>query len=289
MLIQLILNGFTLGSIYALTALGLVIVYRSISVINFAQGDFVMLGAFFGVLGTLYLGLPLWVTFFLSCALSVVVGYLSELMTWRPLKDKSFLPFVVTTMAFGIILDTLVGKITKFEPLKLDSFFGTKVITVFGASLSMQNLFIVAITAVLILGISYLFSKTRIGILMQASAQNPEVARLMGVKVEQMRLITFCINGFLAGFAGLLLAPLFFVTATMGMSLIMKAFAATVIGGFGNEKGAIVGGIFIGVVEALSAAYISSGYVDAIVFSLLILTLIFLPQGFLGEKISERV
>lgn len=286
---QVILSGLAMGSIYALAALSLVLVYRAVNLVNFAQGDLAMLGAFFGVVAYGWFQLPVWAAMLVALGANLAFGLVVEFCTYRFLEDRSFLPFVVTTIALGLILQNTTGILTKFEPLAFPAFFRAEAVSLLGARLSPQHLFIVAITLVLLLALRWFFNRTRLGVLLQASAQDPDAARLSGVNVGAMTVVTFCLSSLLSGLAGLLLAPIFFVTSSMGSSVILKAFAATIMGGFGSETGAIAGGLLLGLIEILAARFVSSAYSEAITFGILIVFLLVLPQGLLGEKISERV
>ncbi|HCC79317.1 MAG: hypothetical protein A2X25_06330 [Chloroflexi bacterium GWB2_49_20] len=286
-LTQLIVNGLTMGCIYALIALGFVLIYRTVGVINFAQGELVMLAAYFGVTA-ISIGLSLiWAYVFVIAAMAIF-GYLFQWMIYYPLRGKPFITIIISTIGVSIILQNLARIIWGPAPLMFPSFFSLKPLNIGGVLVQPQNIFVFVVTVVLFSLVYLLLSKTMIGHKMQAVAQDPETAKLMGIKVDQVVAGVFVLNSILAGAAGLLLAPIFLVTLDMGSSVLMKSFSASIIGGFGSVPGAIVGGLFLGVVEILGARYISSHFKDGIAFVVLLLVLLIIPKGLFGERVNER-
>lgn len=290
-MLQLVISGLAMGSIYALVALGFLLIYVAVGAINFAQGDMVMLGAFFGVTFATMLGWPLWLAYLLSMLLMLVFGYVFERIAYYPLRDKPFLTVIISTIAVGIILRNLAIQDWAWGPEEF--FFGTLVsdvpIELGDAVILPQHLFIIGLTVALLVAQYLFFEKTFLGRKLQATAQDQEAARLMGIKVERMMVITFIMSSFLAAIAGLILAPVLFVSTNMGFHVGVKAFVASIVGGFGSMAGAISGGLFLGLLEVFGAAYISSAYKDAFAVLIMLVVLFVRPQGFFGEKIQEKV
>jgi branched-chain amino acid transport system permease protein len=288
-MIQLLLNGLAMGAIYALVALGFVVIVNAVNVVNFAQGENVMLGAYVAAWLTLTLHLPLLSAYIISVALLAVYGYVFQKAAYYPLRKKPFITVVVSTIGVSLFLKNIARIIWGPQPIYFPGLFGDKTVKVGGVFVNPQNLLILAVTACLVIFQCLFFSKTTLGRKMQATAQDQEAASLMGVKVSRMITLTFIYSSALAAAAGVMLAPIFFVSADMGGSLGLKAFSASIIGGFGSAPGAIIGGLFLGVLEIFGATYISSLYKDVFAFVVLILILVFMPRGVFGEKISTKV
>jgi branched-chain amino acid transport system permease protein len=271
-----------------LIALSFVLVFNAVGVVNFATGEIVMLGAFLGATGVTHLHLNGVVTYLAAIALMVVFGYAFNLITYYPLRGQSFLPVALSTLAAGIMMRNIATIIWGPNPLPMRGVFGSAIWRLGTVVIVPQNIVIFVVTLALLLLQHALFTYTRWGRMMRAVAQDQDVARLMGIKADRMIGLTFGYAAFLGGLAGLLVAPIFFVTTGMGFTVAMKAFAASIVGGFGSIPGAILGGLFVGLIEILGAAYISSVYKDAFAFIILILVLLVRPQGFFGEKIAEK-
>src|ERR1035437_7278688 len=233
--LQLLFTGIGVGSIYALVALGFVLIYRATNVVNFAQGDFAMLGAFAMIVLAVDLGWPYWLSILITLAVLVLFGALFNLGVYYPLRNRSFLPVIIVVVTFHYLF----------------------------------------------------FERTLIGKKMQASSQDKEIASLLGIPVALMIMLTFAYSAVLGGLAGILVAPVLFVSVGMASSIALKAFAASIIGGFGDVPGAIVGGLALGVIETFGAAYISVPYKDGFAFLVLFVFLLFRPQGIFGERIAE--
>ena len=288
-MIQLLLNGLAMGAIYALVALGFVVIANAVNVVNFAQGENVMLGAYVAAWLTLTLHMPLLAAYIISIALLAVYGYVFQKAAYYPLRKKPFITVVVSTIGVSLFLKNIARIIWGPQPIFFPGPFGDKTVQVGSVFVNPQNLVILGVTTCLVIFQYFFFSKTTLGRKMQATAQDQEAASLMGVKVSRMITLTFIYSSALAAAAGVLLAPIFFVSADMGGSLGLKAFSASIIGGFGSVPGAIVGGLFLGVLEIFCATYISSLYKDVFAFVVLILILVFMPRGLFGEKISTKV
>jgi branched-chain amino acid transport system permease protein len=278
-----------MGCIYALLALGFVLILNASGAINFAQGELVMLGGFVVVWLTADLALPWYAVVVLAALAMAVLGVVLERLAFRPLKGKPFVTVFISTIGFGIVLRNVALLLWGPSPRSLPALFTPDVLRVGGAVISTQHLFIVGVTLTLLLGLQAFFVHTRTGVFMRAAAQDEETARLLGVRTGRTMVLTFVLSSLLAGLAGFLLAPVFFVYPDVGHLLILKLFIAVVIGGFGSVPGAILGGLFLGLIEVLAAAYVSSLYKDVIAFAVLMVFLFLKPDGFLGEPISEKV
>lgn len=286
--LQVLLTGVTMGCIYAFVALGFTLTIAAAGVVNFAYSEWVTYGAFFGV--TLVgLGLPLWAALLCTIALCGLMGYVFQWIVFRPLEGRHFLTTVAATIGIGVSMGALATLIWGPYPLTLPTFFGSDVVYVGGIPLFPHNVLIIAVAAVSIGVLQFCLTHTSIGLRLQATAQDPDAARLMGIPVRRMRTLAYCLSAAIAGLAGFLVAPLFVVTTTMGFLLMLKGLAATIVGGWGSLKGAVFGGLIIGVVEALGAGYVSSEYKDVIAFVIIIVVLLFRPRGLFPERIAEKL
>jgi len=285
---QLLFTGLGVGSIYALVALGFVLIYRATNVVNFAQGDFAMLGAFSMVVLAIDLEWPYWLAILGTVAFMAVFGVIFNLAVYYPLRKRSFLPVIISTIGASILLENGVLASYGPRPQSLLGIFAVPGFSLGPVFFDTQYLAILAVTAVLVFLQYLFFERTLIGKKMQAVSQDKEMASLLGIPVATMIMITFIYSAVLGGIAGILVAPILFVSVGMGSSIALKAFAASIIGGFGDVKGAVVGGLALGVIETFGAAYISVPYKDAFAFLVLFIFLLFRPQGVFGERISEK-
>jgi len=288
-LLQILLTGMAMGAIYALVALGYTLIWNAVSVVNFAQGDLVMVGAFVAV-GWLAngLGLPLWLG--LVVMLAAMAGF-GALMAWgiyHPLRNASQLSAIVATLGLSMLLQNLAVLVWGPQPLPFEGPFGNATVTLMGVQVYLQYLLILAVLLVLMAAQHQMLQRTSIGRAMRATAQDPEAARLMGIRTARMIALIFAYAALLAGLAGWLLAPLFYVSSDMGVNLSLRAFAATILGGFGSIPGALIGGLALGIIESAGSFYISSEYIDVIAFGVLFAMLVFRPQGVFGELQLER-
>jgi branched-chain amino acid transport system permease protein len=286
--LQLLFTGLGVGSIYALVALGFVLIYRATNVVNFAQGDFSMLAAFSMVVLCIDLELPYWLGILITVAAMVAFGALFNLSVYYPLRHRSFLPVVISTIGASIFLENGVLAAYGPRPQSLPGVFAVQGFSIGPVFFDSQYLVILAVTMLLVALNYVFFERTLIGKKMQATSQDKEMASLVGIPVALMIMLTFTYSAVLGGIAGILVAPILFVSVGMGSSIALKAFAASIIGGFGDVAGAIVGGLALGVVETFGAAYISVPYKDAFAFLVLFAFLLARPQGIFGEKIAEK-
>ncbi|MCF8565583.1 branched-chain amino acid ABC transporter permease [Alicyclobacillus tolerans] len=286
--LQLLISGLGIGAIYALVALGFVLIYRAANVVNFAQGQIAMVGAFFLVVAVIDWHLNVWIAFLLALIGMAVFGVLFELGVYYPLRNQSFLPVIISTIAASILLQNLAQYIFGANPISVPSLFAAQTIKIGSIIISVQYLVILVATAIFVAFQYLVLDRSMLGKKMEATAQDKDTARLLGIPVALIIAFTFIYASILGGAAGILVAPIYFVAPGMGTSIALKAFAASIIGGFGNTVGAIIGGLAIGIIETLGAAYISEPYKDAYAFVILILFLFLRPQGIFGEKIAEK-
>ena len=303
-LLQQIINGLVLGSMYALVALGYTMVYGIINLINFAHGEVLMVGALTSwtviqVLGTA--GMPGWLLLLVSLAAAIVVcsalNFAIEKIAYRPLRNAPRLAPLITAMGMSLLLQTLAMIIWKPSTKPYPILLPSEPFHIGGAVINLTQILILVMTAVTLAALMYLVNHTRLGRAMRATAENPRVAALMGVRPDMVISATFIIGAALAALAGVMYAANYgSVQHTMGFLPGLKAFTAAVFGGIGNLAGAVVGGIALGVIEALGSGYIGaltggvlgSHYQDIFAFIVLILVLTVRPQGLLGERVADR-
>jgi branched-chain amino acid transport system permease protein len=286
--LQLLFTGLGIGSVYALVALGFVLIFRATNVVNFAQGEFSMVAAFMMVVFAVDLEWPYWLSFLMALLGMAVLGALFNLGVYYPLRHRSFLPVIISTIGASILLANTTLALYGPQPQVIPGWFETQGIQAGPVFLDSQYLLIIVVTMALV-GLQYwFFEHTLLGKKLQATSQDKEMASLLGIPVATMIMITFIYSALLGGIAGILVAPILFVSIQMGSSIALKAFAATIIGGFGDVAGAIIGGISLGVIETFGAAYISVPYKDGFAFLVLVLFLIFRPQGLFGERVAEK-
>ncbi len=286
---QLVAEGVAVGAVYALVAMGFVLLYNAASLVNFAGGELVMIaGYLFATLGIRWGVAAAFVAVLLIMACGSVIF---RRLTFDPIAQvaaRDFRTFVVTTIGASIFLKNLARLIWGAQPALADSPFGRGSTEIAGVFVPLHEAGMVAVTIVALALLYLLFQKTMLGLRLRAVAQDRETASLMGIPVRRMIGITFAGAMMLAGLGGVLLAPIYFVHPEVGGAISLKAFSASIVGGFGSVPGAIVGGVLLGVAETLAGAYLSQGYRDGIAFVLLIAVLVFRPSGLFGEKSGER-
>ncbi len=288
LVLQLLFTGIGIGSVYALVALGFVLIFRATNVVNFAQGEFSMVAAYLMVVCAVDLSLPYWLSFIIALAGMAVIGVIFNLGVYYPLRHRTYLPVIIATIGASILMANGVLALYGPQPQVLQGWFDTPGIQLGPVYLDNQYLLIIAVTLALVVFNWWFFERTMIGKKLQATSQDKEMAALLGISVSTMIMITFIYSAVLGGLAGILVAPILFVSIQMGATIALKAFAATIIGGFGDVTGAIIGGIALGIIETFGAAYISVPYKDGFAFLVLVLFLIFRPQGIFGERVAEK-
>ena len=289
--LQQLVNGLSLGSIYALIALGYTMVYGIIKLINFAHGDIYMLGAFTAFYATTVFHLNFFLALIVAMVLCGVLGVLIERIAYKPLRHATRITALITAMGVSYILEYgtqfLAGSDVKTFP---EGLLGNLTLELGGVRISMQQIMIFAVTILLMLALTYIVNRTRMGRAMRAVSVDEEAAQLMGISVDRTISFTFLLGSVLAGAAGVLVGVYYnSINPLMGMTPGLKAFIAAVFGGIGIIPGAMIGGLSIGIAETLVIAYGSSLYKDAIVYVILILILIIKPAGLLGKNVKEKV
>ena len=287
--LQLFFSGLATAGIDALAALGFTLLWQAAGTINFAQGEFVMLPAFM-MLGFMAMGAPLLVAFLLSCLVSVVVlGWAFKKSIVDPLLRFGMMPIVVATIGLSIAMRNGVRAGFSAEAHPFPSLFGDALFKVAGVTVTAADIGTLVFALLIVVGTQAFLAKTVTGRAMQAVAQNTESASVLGINVPRMIFYTFAINAVLACAAALLVTPTYLAKFDMGESLGTKAFFAAIIGGFNNSRGALLGGLIVGVSENLAAAYISPAYKDAVALVIFMVVILFKPQGLLGKKEERKV
>lgn len=289
--LQQMINGLSLGSIYALIALGYTMVYGIIKLINFAHGDVYMLGAFVAFYATTFFHLNFFVALVVAMVLCGVLGVVIERIAYKPLRHATRITALITAMGVSYVLEYttqyFAGSEVKTFPTDL---LDNTAFSFGGVRITMMQIYIFVITIVLMIILTYIVNKTKMGRAMRAVSVDEDAAKLMGINVDTTISFTFFLGSCLAGVAGVLVGVYYnSINPLMGMTPGLKAFIAAVFGGIGNIPGAMIGGLFIGIAETLITAYGSSLYKDAIVYVILILVLILKPDGLLGKNVKEKV
>ena len=286
--IQLLVAGLTTGGIYALTAVGFTLLWQTSQTINFAQGEFVMLPAFFVLIAMGFFGMPFGVAVLAALVVSVLtLGVMFKKLMVDPMINHGVLPLVIASIGLAIFMKEAVREFYGADAWPFPPLAAATNVNVFGAALAVQSLVVLAISIAAVVALQLFLSHTRVGRCMQATAQNPNVARLLGIPVERMILYTFLINAALVTLASLLITPIYLAKFSNGELLGLYAFIAAIIGGFNQMRGAIVGGLLLGVIDNFTAVYISTQYRLVVPLFFLIVIILFRPQGLFG-RVEER-
>jgi len=287
-LVQFLLAGMTVGSTYALAALGYTLVYSASGMINFAQGEFIMLGAM-SASALVAAGVPLLPALVVAIGFTTLVGVALAKLAIEPARNASITSLIIITLGSGQVIRGAVQLVLGKGNHALPGFSGDQPLSVFGAALAPQALWIMGVTLVIVFGLMVYFSATMHGKALLATSHNRLAAQLVGINTMGILIFSFALSATLGGIGGVLLAPLTFTSYDSGTMLGLKGFVAAALGGLGSAPGAVIGGIALGVIESLTAAYISSSYKDAVAFVLVILVFLVAPQGLLGPKTTDRV
>jgi branched-chain amino acid transport system permease protein len=288
-LLQLAVQGVAIGCVYGLVGLGFLMVFTAVGAINFAHGELVMVGGYLTIWGVQTLGLGLAAAVALSMVGTALVGGLFERTAYWPFRERPMVIAVVSSIAVSLVLRNVALNVAGPNPLRLPPLFARDMVPLGPVRVPSQLLAVIAMTGVLLLAQYLFFTRTRLGKMMQATAQDQDAARLMGIPVGRMVLLTFMVAAALAAACGFMLAPIVFVYPDMGGAILLKAWVGAVLGGFGSIPGAVVGGIVVGVLDAFTAAFISSNFRDAITMLVLVAFLVFRPQGIFGERVAEKL
>jgi branched-chain amino acid transport system permease protein len=288
-LIQQVIGGFAIGSIYCLVALSFSLTVRALNVIHFAQGDFFMLGAFASITFYLLLGFPFWVSIILSTICVSFVGIAFERIAYKPLWKSHHVFLLMSTQGTAIVLQNAVMLIWGTDAWKFPKIFSEKILDMGGVRVPVEMLWISAIAIMIMFFFNMFLKTTTLGKGFRAAAQDRETAQLMGVNLSIADSFVFGASAGLGAVGGVLIAPVLFVTPYIGPIFTLKGFTAAVLGGLGSIRGAILGGFLLGIMENLVTAFISSSYKDALAFLLLILILVLKPTGLLLKPTVEKV
>jgi len=288
--LQQMINGLSLGSIYALIALGYTMVYGIVKLINFAHGDIYMIGAYIGFILTARLGMGFLPALMLSMIGCALLGIMIEKIAYKPLRNTTRIAALITAIGVSYFLEALIQRILGPGVQTFPNLLSNEVLMLGGLRITSQQIAIFAVTVILMLALQYLVNRTSIGRAMRAVSADSDAARLMGIDVDQTISITFAIGSALAGAAGVLVGIYYnSINPLMGMLPGIKAFIAAVFGGIGIIPGAMFGGFFIGIIETLVAGYGGSLWKDAVVYLVLIVILLIKPSGLLGKNEKEKV
>ena len=289
-LIQTLISGLSLGSIYALIALGYTMVYGIAKMLNFAHGDIIMVGAYAAITAVFTMGLPPFIAILISIALCALLGIVIEFLAYRPLRQAQPLAVLITAIGVSYLLQNLALLIYGSEQKAFPTIVALPTVHIGGVYIDGITLATLVVTAVIMVALSLFINKTRMGKAMRAVSEDKEAAELMGISVNRTITVTFAIGSALAGVAAIFYGAAYtYIRPTTGAMPGIKAFTAAVFGGIGSIPGAMLGGILLGVIEQLSKTYISTLWADAIVFGVLVVVLVVKPTGLLGKKISEKV
>ena len=289
-ILQLVISGIAQGCIYGLIALGFVLIYKATETVSFAQGDLMMLGAFGGLTAMTLMGFPFWLAVPSAIVAMAVVGVLLERIVIRPILGQPAFSIVMLTIGIGYVARGLITMIPAIgtETHTMPVPYKDQIWNLGGLVINVEQFVVIAATAVLCLLLFALFRFSKMGIAMQAASQNQLAAYYMGIPVKRLNGLVWGLAAGVAAIAGLLLAPITFVHANMGF-IGLKAFPAAVVGGFGSLPGAIVGGLIIGVVEAMAGFYLAEGFKDIAPYIVVLVMLVVMPNGLFGERLRKKV
>ena len=290
--LQYLINGISIGAVYAIIALGYTMVYGIAKMLNFAHGDVIMVGAYASYCVTSYLGLPAIVSILVAVAVCTLLGIVIEGLAYKPLRGTPSLAVLITAIGVSYFLQNAAQLIFGSAPKNFKSIVSMKALTLFrgGLTITGEVLVTIAVCVAIMVGLTLFTSRTRMGKAMRAVSEDRAAAQLMGINVNQTISVTFAIGSALAAVAGVLLCSTVpTLMPTTGAMPGIRAFTAAVFGGIGSIPGAMLGGILLGIIETFSKAYISTQFSDAIVFSVLIIILLVKPAGLLGKQIQEKV
>ena len=288
--IQYLVNGLSMGSVYAIIALGYTMVYGIAKMLNFAHGDVIMVGAYVSFCATSYLGLPGWASVVLSCVVCTVLGVLIEGLAYKPLRQAPPLSVLITAIGVSYFLQNLALLLFGSQQMAYPTLIRLAQVSVGGVTIDGITILTLLVTALIMVVLSFFINHTRLGKAMRAVSEDKAAASLMGISVNRTIALTFAIGSALAAVASIFYGMSYvYIKPTTGAMPGIKAFTAAVFGGIGSVPGAMLGGILLGLIEQLSKTYISTLWADAIVFGVLVVVLVVKPTGLLGKKMNEKV
>ncbi len=282
--LQFLFSGLTIGAVYAMVGLGFNIIYNATSIINLAQGEFVVIGGLLMWFFSESLRLPFLLSIVLAITFTGLIGLLMERLTIRPIKKKDLLLMIMITIAVSIVLrGILMFKFGK-DPYNYSPFTEGDPINIYGAYIQQQTLWVIGITTLCIILMYLFFNKTMLGKAMKACAVDPTAARIAGINVERMVMISFVMSAMMGAVAGIAVTPITLMEYDRGPMLAVKGFCAAIMGGLGRGRGSVIGGFIIGILESMTAGYIHSGAKDAVALIIMLVILFFRPAGIFGSK-----
>lgn len=286
--LQFLISGLTVGAVYALVALGFTLIYNASGVVNFAQGEFVMLGGMVTVF-TSALGVPLPLAALVAIVAAVVIGLLLHRLAIEPARGASAVTLIIITIGASILLRGLAAIVFDKQFHKLPAFTGDTPVDLLGAAIQPQSFWVLGGAAVVVLALYVFLEHTLLGKAVLATAANRLAARLVGINTTTIMALAFGGSAAIGAIAGILVTPITLTSYDVGTLLALKGFAAAMLGGMGNPVGAVVGGLLLGLLEAFGAGYLSSTYKDAFAFLVILIVLFAAPQGLFGRRVVERV
>lgn len=286
--LQFLFSGLTVGAIYALVGLGFAIIYNACHVINFAHGEFVMIGGMASVF-LIAAGVPMPLAILAAVAIAIVMGLALDKFAVEPARNASVVTIIIITIGASIFIRGAVEVVLGKDFHRLPGFTGEAPILIGGAALQPQSLWVIGALVIVVVALKYFFERTRFGKAMLASSHNRLAAELVGIDVKLVLLVSFGLSAGLGALAGILTAPITLTRYDIGIMLGLKGFCAAILGGLGSGYGAVAGGLALGIAEAMAAGYISSAYKDAVAFVIILGVLMFRPGGLFGQRRTERV
>ncbi|WP_411033588.1 branched-chain amino acid ABC transporter permease [Shinella sp. BYT-45] len=287
-LLQFLLSGITVGAVYALVALGFTIIYNASDVVNFAQGEFVMLGGMITVFAYAA-GLPLPLAALIAIIATSAVGVALNKLAIEPARGAPVVSLIIITIGASIFIRGATQLVFDKQIHRFPAFSGDQPIRIGGATILPQSLWVIAGALAVFLCLWLFFTRTLIGRAVLATANNRIAAQLVGINTNYVMTLSFAMSAAIGALAGVLVTPITLTSYDVGLALALKGFAAAMLGGMGNPKGALVGGLLLGLLEAMTAGYISSQYKDAAAFVVILAVLFAMPQGLFGRKSADRV
>jgi branched-chain amino acid transport system permease protein len=289
MIPQLVASGLALGSIYALLALSLVLINKATDVVNFAQGEMAMFGTFICFTLLTRSGLPLVAVLIMAVPIGALLGIATERIAMRPLQAAPPVNALIATIGLWLIFHHAAGWIWGYDPVRFPSLFSPAPVDILGARVAENSLGIIGVSLAVVVLLYLFFEHTRMGVAMRAASMNRRAAQLMGVNIDRVALVAWALAAAISVVSGFLVAPLTFLDFEMMFAVLLKAFAGAILGGFNSLPGAVVGCLVIGVVENLFAAYVSTAFKDTFAFAIIIVVLMFRPQGLFTRRIAKKV
>lgn len=283
MFTQLVVSGLALGSIYALLGLGLVLIHKATDVVNFAQGEMAMFMTFVAFVLLNRFGLPLPLVFVLGPLLGALLGAVTERLVMRPIADGPPVNAIITTIGLWIIFNHTAGWIWGYDPYRFPSLFPNEAIELGGARISPNSFGVIGVSLAVMAALYFFFEHTREGTAMRAASMNRRAAQLMGVNVTRVGLIAWALAGGIGAICGMLVAPALFLDFEMMATVLLKAFAGAIIGGFNSMPGVVLGCLLVGVAETFFGGYVSNAFKDAFAFLAIVAVLMFRPTGLFGR------